>query len=288
MDFSHAASTAIDREDWVGAETLATEAIRREKTNAEAFYVRGRARCSLLDVADKVALSDLNKAEKMGISEPELFRCKAKIYDSRGEPKKAIEVLTKAIEREPDENSLYKLRAALYNDLGMKDEAAFDYDKSVELSPTPLAYMMRGLFLESIGKYDQAISDYNQASLNPFKSYKKDLRQIATKAKGELLYKIGRHKEALSTVDQMISVDEADAEAWKLRGKIHGAMSLYPDAIDDYGKVIEIEPTYAAAAYEERSSIYEKLGMKEKASKDKKMAATIRSAPAIKDLYSEN
>ena len=69
----------------------------------------------------------------------------------------------------PQDAAAYRARAFGYCDLGRYEEAIADYDKAIGLDPKYApAYNNRGNAYYDLGQYEEAIADYDRAiALNP-------------------------------------------------------------------------------------------------------------------------
>jgi tetratricopeptide (TPR) repeat protein len=64
---------------------------------------------------------------------------------------------------------------------------------------------------------------------------------------GRVLVQLNRHQEALRALDEAIRIDRENPAFLTSRGDAHAAMSNYEAALADYGKAIEVDPTFATA-----------------------------------------
>jgi tetratricopeptide (TPR) repeat protein len=128
----------------------------------------------------------------------------------------------------PDSFAAYKNRGKAYKDLGKYNQAVRDYDKSVALNPDYAdAYVNRGNVYKELKFYQRALEDYNTA----------------------------------------IVLDHDFAVAYFNRGVVYSELREYEKSIENYNKVIELAPSYAYA-YLNRGLVYEKSGDYQKALQD--------------------
>lgn len=79
-------------------------------------------------------------------------------------PKRAVEYLTNAINLKPDYDDAYYSRGFAYYDLGKYKNAINDYNKAIILHPNDaIAYNNRGKAYAKLRQYNQAIEDFNKA-----------------------------------------------------------------------------------------------------------------------------
>lgn len=111
------------------------------------------------------------------------------------------------------------------------------------------AYIQRGFIYDSMGKYDEAISDYKVGlKYGGDKSSYFGNMGIALNKKGEL-------KKALSFYTKAIDLDPEDAINYANRGSCYDDMDEYELAIDDYCKAIKLDDG-CKEAYKNRSLTY--------------------------------
>ena len=111
------------------------------------------------------------------------------------------------------------------------------------------AYIQRGFIYDSMGKYDEAISDYKVGlKYGGDKSSYFGNMGIALNKKGEL-------KKALSFYTKSINLDPDDAINYVNRGSCYDDMDEFELAIDDYCKAINLDDG-CKEAYKNRSLTY--------------------------------
>ena len=111
------------------------------------------------------------------------------------------------------------------------------------------AYIQRGFIYDSMGKYDEAISDYKVGlKYGGDKSSYFGNMGIALNKKGEL-------KKALSFYTKSINLDPDDAINYVNRGSCYDDMDKFELAIDDYCKAINLDDG-CKEAYKNRSLTY--------------------------------
>lgn len=76
--------------------------------------------------------------------------------------------------------------------------------------------------------------------------------------RGNAYYYLGEYQQALDDYDRVIELNPTGASAYPNRGLAHFALKEYQKAIADYTRAIKLNPTYARA-YNERGLVYEQL-----------------------------
>ena len=100
-----------------------------------------------------------------------------------------------------------------------------------------LAY--RGLSLNKIGRYQEALACYERAIASvPDDSF-------LWRGKGAALEHLGRNTEALACFEQAIKVDPTDAVAWNCKGAVLGQIGRFEEAIACLDRALDIKPNDA-------------------------------------------
>lgn len=281
-----AAKKAFMRDDFNSAILLASEAIKINPRSEKAYYYRGRAKYDSMEGNDQEVLQDLEKAIALGIDSDDAYRIVATIYDTKKEHAKALEILSRGITNCTDPKQLYRTRASLYVSLDQPQKALLDYDHLIQESPRySRIYAHRGQLHESMGNYEKALLDYSQAAKWDSGRDSVRVKPITLKLKASLLAKLDRYEEALKVLDEAQKDDRMDDELHRLKGDAHAALKEYDKAIEEYNWAIDLAPQFSRPAYEARSKVYDKLGKKDLAAKDRQAAKRLKAAPAEKPVY---
>ena len=281
-----AARKAFVRDDFNSAILLGNEAIKLNPKSAKGYFFRGRAKYDTLEGNDDAALKDLNRSIELGIDNEDAYRAVAAIYDTRKMPQKAVEALTKGISVCKTTKNLYRARASLFVAMNQPEKAMADYDHLIEETPQyPRILVHRGQLHESLGNYDKALKDFADAARFDHDNVSVRGKPIALKLRASLLAKTGRHREALKVLDEAQKDDRMDDELHRLKGDAHAALKEYDKAIEEYNWAIDLAPQFSRPAYEGRSKVYDKLGKKDLAEKDRQTAKNLKAAPAEKPVY---
>jgi serine/threonine protein kinase len=100
-----------------------------------------------------------------------------------------------------------------------------------------LAY--RGLSLNKIGRYQEALACYERAIASvPDDSF-------LWRGKGAALEHLGRNTEALACFEQAIKVDPTDAVAWNCKGAVLGRIGRFEEALACLDRALDITPNDA-------------------------------------------
>jgi tetratricopeptide (TPR) repeat protein len=155
---------------------------------------------------------------------------------------KEIEYFSKAIELKPNYKAAFFNRAIAKSDLGKYNEAITDYNQTIRLKPDDeQAFLNRGEVKRKLGMYTEAISDFDQAIL-----LKHDYAD-AFNNRGVAKKELSKYTEAISDYNQAILLKPDYAEAFNNRGNAKKELRKYTEAISDYDQSIKIDPKYAKA-----------------------------------------
>jgi tetratricopeptide (TPR) repeat protein len=148
----------------------------------------------------------------------------------------------------------YINRGFTYHQLGRYHEALADYNCAIEHQPTlAQAYNNRGNTFKRLGHIAEALADYNHAIvLNP--NYAK-----AYINRGSTYDQMGRFEEALKDYTCGIERDPTEATAYINRGSTYHQLRRSDEALRDYNRAIELAPV-DALAHMNRGGIYAELG----------------------------
>lgn len=285
-DYFKSAIEAMNHRDYDPAELILCEVIKRDPTNGIAYKERGRARLNGVNPRDDEAMEDFKEALRLGVTEVVVYDYMARVYDGKKIPRKAIEILNEGLEKFPRSCLLLQNRAAQYLELENVDMALGDYNKIIEIDPgDSYIYLVRGQLYESLGRNREALSDYKNAIACEKKSVPVPLSLELRKARGVLLGKTGKHREAVEQLSEAIEKDRSDDESYRLRGLEYEALECYPEALADYNRSIELAPEFARDSYDCRARVYEIMGKKDLAEEDRQKARSLRDAPAERPLY---
>ena len=165
------------------------------------------------------------------------------------------EEIRKAQGHEFSEN--YFQRATFRVALGKYKEALADYDQAIELNPDDAAaYNNRGIAKSELCQHEAAAADYNEViRLNPDDA-------AAYYNRGNAKQKLGRDEAAVGDFDEAIRLNPDYAEAYGNRGTAKATLGRHEAAAADYNEVIRLNPDYAIA-YNNRGNVKQELAQHE-------------------------
>jgi len=126
--------------------------------------------------------------------------------------------------------------------LGRYEDAIADYDRAIELKPDyAKAFNNRGSSKDKLMRYEEAIADFDRAI-----ELKPDFAE-AFYNRGVVKGKLKRYEEAIADYDDAIRLNPNFAEAFNNRGVAKDELEQYEEAIADYDRAIELKPGYTEA-----------------------------------------
>lgn len=160
----------------------------------------------------------------------------------------------------------YNNRGISQRKLGRADLAAADFNKAFELVPANPAFVAnRGNANLDLKKLDDAMADYGSALiLNPKFA-------PAYSGRAHLYMSLNKPDDAIRDFTKAIESDPNDPEFYYNRAVVYNSKREYAKAIADYDKYIPLmreDPTYQADGYINRGIAYAKLGNRERALED--------------------
>ncbi|MFQ6026360.1 MAG: tetratricopeptide repeat protein [Dehalococcoidia bacterium] len=196
------------------------------------------------------------------------------VAENSGNTEAALADYAKAIERfqasDPGAEQPRIQRGDLYASLGQYDQAIEDYDQAISLIPEPEGelYRDRGDSYAAQGKSEQAIEDYAQAILlNPRDAQALNNRGIA-------YAELGEYEEAINDYDEALRLNPGTPLVYNNRGIAHAGAGRLQQAIEDYSEALRLSPAYAPA-YNNRGTARRELGQLQEAIEDYSQAINL-------------
>jgi len=227
-----------------------SKVIRIEPDNAKAFYNRGIA-YERTDALDR-AVEDYRSAVRIQPSFGEAYQALGRVL-AKKDPQVGLAALTEAIRLDPHSPAL-KSRAILYLSLGRFDQAVHDLDQAIANdSDDEIAYLDRGVAEEELGNLQLALADYGRS-----------LHIVTTAAvlvdRGSIYLRLGQRDKALADFDAALAMEPNNAAALIGRADANYAPDERdPDrlaaSLSDFSRIIAASPKKAGAYYV-RGDIY--------------------------------
>jgi tetratricopeptide (TPR) repeat protein len=216
-----------------------TESINRCRTLGEqgkplflkGLIGRGQTYQAIYKLA--MAFKDIDDANKMtGYTNPYYLCCRASVYASKRDFKKAVEDLEKALEMGCDRDvEALMQRASVLSELGKHDVALLDLEKALKLSheTTQKAeiYYQRGVCDYALKNREQALNSFEQAiKLNPFHARAHFRIGMIQAEKGQL-------KESLRTLGKAHELAPHQRDILLERAIVNRKLGKVDDAAED-------------------------------------------------------
>ena len=181
----------------------------------------------------------------------------------------------------PKNYKAYINRGLAKQNLGKFQDALCDYDEAirldVECSVVSVAYYNHGNVKSVLGKFQDAISDYDEAiRLNPEYS-------VAYNNRGNAKNELSEFQDAINDYNEAIRLNPEYSAAYHNRGNAKSYLNKFQDAISDYDEAIRLNPKNPFA-YHNRGVAKSKLGDKEGALADFTKAKELNPGLEIPDL----
>jgi tetratricopeptide (TPR) repeat protein len=161
-------------------------AAQREEQFSAWCYTTGPGRASATQVIEgcsAVIAAGRETPEKLS----EAYSSRFAAYAGRGDYRRAIDDYGEALKREPDEAVLWNARCHFRAVVGDLQAALADCNESLRLLPSIVAFGTRGFVLLKLGRFDEAIAEYD-AGLKVYAKGAASLygRGVARRKKGDV------------------------------------------------------------------------------------------------------
>lgn len=191
-------------------------------------------------------------------------------YSAHGNWQMAVKLATQALSvKKPDLYALVE-RAGAYSSLHKDKEALADFELFMSKTPMPTdrrhrnkIYLQKAGLLENLKQYEKALAVYR---IMQKENYEDSLvfREVAC------LKALNRPAEALKCLDQLIAHNKFDDTGYLNRARLYESMGKHQEALKDYSTSLDLSTS--TTALKERAAVYDKLGRKDLAEKDRKEA----------------
>lgn len=190
----------------------------------------------------KEAIAHINKALKINENIAKAYYLKGSIYRESGDTSKAISSLETAVEQDNRFTDAYYDLGVIY--AARKNPIAFDYYANALRSDPGYvnAQYAKAKLLQDLGKYDEAILEYNNL-LNKDKNYTQAIYNL-----GAIYLDVKQdHQKAIEYFNTVIEQNDQWAGAYFARGFSYQKLGNKLNAKEDYKKCLRIDPNFTEA-----------------------------------------
>jgi tetratricopeptide (TPR) repeat protein len=235
-------------------------------------------------------VSCLQRALTLNPSNGHALRTMGALLGDSGQPEEANRHYSMALAADPKDAYALLFRSKNHTGLRQFDEALKDADALVAIPPAEInhqgyldgkgdrldfhivALENRATVYDALGQPDRAEQDLNAAV-----SYSRSALSLSARGKF-FAYKTGREKEALTDLDEAISLGSVDPLTFHAEGMVHVRFRKIEDALAAFDGALKIDPHFAPAL-RMRATIYRELDQTDLAVADTIHAVTVsRSA----------
>jgi tetratricopeptide (TPR) repeat protein len=172
-------------------------------------------------------------------------------------------------------------RGNAYITLGRYQQAINDYDAAIRIDPRfAKAYVNRGVALTYIHEYKKALHDFNTA-------LDLDIQDSSVYFnRGNVFKALGFYERALEDYTKALSLNPENVDAYNNRGTTYLKLIKLEMAIEDFTNAITLDPENEMA-HANRGLAYEKQGAYERAVKDYQISAQLGNKQAQEYLRSK-
>ena len=241
--------------------------------NAAVYTQLGRSYYAVMDEfgADDTAIKYLNKALSLDPNCSQAYCFLAEIANNGGDSRKALTYADRGIACPKIYCDCHLQKAYALVGLKRPHEALAALDLAEKYEPWRAEIQRtRGSLLEGLGRYDQAISTFRKAYVMDSKDW--TAFQIA-----HCFEEKGCIDQAVLEVNKIVACNPRDADAYRMRSRLYEKLKKYQEALRDLTAAIDLEPT--SKLFLDRARLYEAIGRKDLAAKDKKTAEAMIARP---------
>lgn len=247
-------ATASDKKEKTGS--IQT----REVTEAERYYSFAFEYMKQENYPEAISL--LKKSINADSSYVDAYLMLRQVYLIVGDTNKAFEICKKGLTcfADPENNrKMAKAIASLYAKIGQPEKAEQLFQKVINENPKDAnSYDLYASYLESEGRYDEALVNYKKAyQLDPEDS------GVAFRL-GNVYFERRRYNEAVKYLKKAKEVFGDDIETIKKLGEAYIELGEYGNAIEEYKSIIKIIPKHVSSRIQ-IGNAYVKMGQYQKA-----------------------
>lgn len=163
------------------------------------------------------------------------------------------------VKKSPNKARVYTERGNAYSAMGRYRQAVEDFNKAIKLNPYyAKSYYNRGLAYAKLGQFQRTIEDCSEAI-----HLKPDYTD-AYNNRGNAYAELGQYMPAIENYNETVRLMPENYHIYVNRGNVYARINQYQKALEDYNMSLKIKPDYVRA-YDNRAILYfthdgEKLG----------------------------
>lgn len=201
-------------------------------------------------------------------------------YNNRGISQRALKKpdlayadYTKAVELNPKKPEFLVNRANASIDMKKIDDAMVDYAQAIKIDPTyAQAYAQRGILYTNQRRVDDALRDFAKSiEINPAYAEPYYNRGTIYSGKKEFAKAIPDYEKYVSLISDPVYL----ADGYMNLGIAHFYTGRPQKAVDDFTKVIEVQPKWANG-YRARAMVYREMKKTDLAEADERRAVELK------------
>jgi Flp pilus assembly protein TadD len=259
------AKTSIEQKQYDSALADLTQAIKKEKKNAEAYALRGDVYMQQSQVVP--ARADYDQAIMLDPKNAQFYYKRALSFEhTPGFSQEAtIADYTRVLELEPNNEKVLRERGYLYSVTGKPAEAVADFEALLKINSNDaqIYYWIGRAHAKT--NADQALADFAKyLTLKPDDPYGYGERATIYESRAQWSL-------ALAEYNQVIKLIPNEVYGYGNRAMIYLQLKRYPEAIADFTKAIELKPG-ESSGYSQRGIAYETWGKYDLANDDYHLA----------------
>lgn len=211
------------------------------------FYYRGCSNYYLDN--DREALIDIEKA--IAISETsEAYNQKGVILMQLEDNLQSMICFDTAISLDKENVEAYESRAKLKSKLKDSDGAIQDYNKVIELDPSnSVAYFHRGTENFSLGNYEEAIKNLDKTIELGLPSYSRIKPESVYSFRGSFKMLLRLYDLAIEDFSKVLEINPNSVSTYFDRAEANYFLENYLEAIKDLDEIIRLEPENGKAYF---------------------------------------
>ncbi len=148
----------------------------------------------------------------------------------------AVESFDRAISLNGKEFSFHLWRGLALENLGRYVDAVESYTLALEIAELSLGYKYRGDAYSSLQQYPEAIADYSRIiEINPEDP-------LPYNNRGNTYSKLENYEQAIEDYNRAIQLNPKDGDFYNNRGNAYSNLANYEEAIENYNRAIQLNP----------------------------------------------